>query len=75
MGYTASDLITRGELPPFVVVAVDSAGAMRSLNYLPYPPGSGAGGFRGDAERWPGGGLEAYMGRLVEELMPLVGVG
>ncbi|EFJ50202.1 hypothetical protein VOLCADRAFT_89088 [Volvox carteri f. nagariensis] len=72
VGYTASDLITRGELPPFVVVAVDSVGAMRSLNYLPYPPGTGAGGFRGDAERWPGGGLEAYMGRLVEEIMPLI---
>ncbi|GIL79183.1 hypothetical protein Vretimale_16716 [Volvox reticuliferus] len=72
VGYTASDLVTRGELPPFVVVAVDSAGAMRSLNYLPYPPGKGAGGFRGDAERWPGGGLEAYMTRLVEEIMPLI---
>ncbi|KAG2443225.1 hypothetical protein HYH02_009298 [Chlamydomonas schloesseri] len=72
VGYTASDLISRGELPPFVVVAVDSAGAMRSLNYLPYPPGTGAGGFRGDAERWPGGGLEGYMTRLVEEIMPLV---
>ncbi|KAG2443453.1 hypothetical protein HXX76_001810 [Chlamydomonas incerta] len=72
VGYTASDLISRGELPPFVVVAVDSAGAMRSLNYLPYPPGTGAGGFRGDAERWPGGGLEGYMSRIVEEVMPLV---
>ncbi|GLC43975.1 hypothetical protein PLESTB_000215900 [Pleodorina starrii] len=72
VGYTASQLVSSGELPPFVVVAVDSAGAMRSLNYLPYPPGTGAGGFRGDAERWPGGGLEAYMSRLVEEIMPLV---
>ncbi|GIL61286.1 hypothetical protein Vafri_15684 [Volvox africanus] len=72
VGYTASDLITQGKLPPFVVVAVDSVGAMRSLNYLPYPPGTGAGGFRGDAERWPGGGLEAYMTRLVEEIMPLI---
>eukprot|EP00198_Chlamydomonas_reinhardtii_P004541 XP_001693877.1 predicted protein [Chlamydomonas reinhardtii] len=72
VGYTASDLISNGELPPFVVVAVDSAGAMRSLNYLPYPPGTGAGGFRGDAERWPGGGLEGYMTRIVEEIMPLV---
>ncbi len=30
------------------------------------------GGFRGDAERWPGGGCEGYMRRLVQELMPLV---
>ncbi len=45
-GYQASDLVTRGELPPFLVVGIDSPGPMRSLNYLPYAPGSGAGGFR-----------------------------
>jgi hypothetical protein len=38
-GYQASDLITRGELPPFLVVGIDSPGPMRSLNYLPYAPG------------------------------------
>lgn len=26
-----------------------------------------------DAERWPGGGCEGYMRRLVTEIMPLVG--
>ncbi|KAG2497276.1 hypothetical protein HYH03_004860 [Edaphochlamys debaryana] len=72
VGYTAAEVIASGDVPPFVVVAVDSAGPMRSLNYLPYPPGTGVGGFRGDAERWPGGGLEGYMTRLVEEIMPMV---
>lgn len=71
LGYTAADLIGNKELPPFVIVAIDSVGAMRSLNYLPYPPGSGQGGFRGDCERWPGGGLALYMERLVDELMPM----
>lgn len=52
LGYTASDLVTSGQLPPFIICAVDSAGPMRSLNYLPFPPGTGAGGFRGDCERW-----------------------
>ncbi|GAB4823020.1 hypothetical protein N2152v2_010066 [Parachlorella kessleri] len=72
VGHCAAGLIARGEVPPFVIVAVDSAGPMRSLNYLPYKPGTGVGGFRGDAERWPGGGCEGYMRRLVQELMPLV---
>ena len=68
---TASELIRSGRLPPFVIVAIDSVGAMRSLNYLPYVPGTGVGGFRGDCERWPGGGLAAYMTRVTEEIMPL----
>lgn len=52
LGYTASDLVASGQVPPFIICAVDSAGPMRSLNYLPFPPGTGAGGFRGDCERW-----------------------
>ncbi len=28
--------------------------------------GTGVGGFRGDAERWPGGGCEGYMRRVVQ---------
>ncbi len=28
--------------------------------------GSGKGGFRGDAERWPGGGVASYMKRVTE---------
>ncbi|KAL6760544.1 Alpha/Beta hydrolase protein [Haematococcus lacustris] len=71
-GYQASDLIAAGELPPFLVVGIDSPGPMRSFNYLPYEPGTGSGGFRGDAERWPGGGVSAYMQRVSEEIMPLV---
>lgn len=39
VGYCAAGLIGNGTLPPFVVAAVDSAGPMRSLNYLPYKPG------------------------------------
>jgi hypothetical protein len=72
VGETAARLIAEGAVPPFVVAAVDSAGPMRSLNYLPYKPGTGVGNFRTDAERWPGGGCEGYMRRLVTEIMPLV---
>ncbi|KAG1669133.1 hypothetical protein FOA52_002644 [Chlamydomonas sp. UWO 241] len=72
IGYTASELIARGDVPPFVIVGIDNPGAMRSLNYLPYAPGSGAGGFRGDAERWPGGGVDQYMDRVIYEIMPMV---
>lgn len=43
VGYCAEGLIRHGVLPPFVVAAVDSAGPMRSLNYLPYKPGEGVG--------------------------------
>jgi hypothetical protein len=39
VGYQASDLISRGQLPGFIVVGIDSAGPLRSLNYLPYAPG------------------------------------
>lgn len=120
VGHCAAGLIARSDVPPFLVVAIDSAGPMRSFNLLPYKPGgcgacmfcaclpacapacgmyarrlaccpalprpacprcssaapgaagTGMGGFRGDAERWPGGGCEAYMRRVVHELMPLV---
>ena len=72
IGYTASELISRGEVPPFVIVGIDNPGPMRSLNYLPYAPGTGAGGFRGDAARWPGGGVEQYMGRVIHEVLPMV---
>ncbi len=41
VAHTAAHLIGSGAVPPFVVVAVDSAGAMRSRNYLPYAPGTG----------------------------------
>ncbi len=47
MGEAAADLISAEVVPPFVVVAVDSAGPMRSLNYLPYKPG-------GRVIGWPG---------------------
>ena len=72
MGYTAAELISSGDIPPLVIVGMDNPGPMRSLNYLPYAPGSGVGGFRGDAARWPGGGVEQYMQRLLREVMPMV---
>jgi hypothetical protein len=39
----AAELITSGQLPPFLVVGIDHAGANRSGEYLPYKPGSGPG--------------------------------
>ena len=44
VGEAAAHLIGGKVVPPFVVVAVDSAGPMRSLNYLPYKPGAPGGG-------------------------------
>lgn len=70
--FTAADLIGRKEVPPFVICAIDNVGPMRSLNYLPYVPGTGVGGFRGDCERWPGGGVADYMTRITEEIIPMV---
>lgn len=43
---TAADLISTGSLPPFLVVGLDHAGPLRSLEYTPYTPGTGPGGFR-----------------------------
>lgn len=37
----------------------------RSYDYLPYPPGT-ANGFRLDAEKWPGGGVDAYLQAVVQ---------
>ena len=72
LGYAAAHLIGIGAIPPCVLVAIDSAGPYRSYNYLPYAPGTGEGGFRGDAEKWPGGGADDFLGRVVGEIMPLV---
>jgi hypothetical protein len=65
LGYTSSNLISSGALPPFVVVGIDSVGSFRSFNYLPYPPGSGQGGFRGDCERWVADWLGGWMGVML----------
>lgn len=43
---TAAGLITSGRLPPFLVVGLDHAGPLRSLEYTPCTPGTGPGGFR-----------------------------
>lgn len=65
-------LMAKGEMKPVVLVGIDGTGVFRSFNYLPYPPGTGAGGFRTDCARWPGGGLDAYMERLIGEYLPLM---
>eukprot|EP00882_Tetradesmus_deserticola_P032420 GHRQ01036796.1.p1 GENE.GHRQ01036796.1~~GHRQ01036796.1.p1 ORF type:complete len:151 (-),score=18.83 GHRQ01036796.1:11-463(-) len=44
----------------------------RSYSYLPFPPGTGEGGFRGDAARWPGGGAHDFLMRLTHELLPML---
>jgi hypothetical protein len=44
----------------------------RSYTYLPFPPGTGEGGFRGDAARWPGGGAHDFLMRLTHELLPML---
>ena len=67
-----SGLMAAGQLRPIVLVGIDGAGANRSWNYLPWPPGTGAGGFRGDCARWPGGGVDAYVDRVITEYMPFV---
>jgi len=72
IGYAAAHLIGSKALPPFIIVGIDGAGPYRSYQYCPYPPGTGDGGFRGDCERWPGGGVDAYMRRVVQEVMPLI---
>ncbi|EFJ50203.1 hypothetical protein VOLCADRAFT_104027 [Volvox carteri f. nagariensis] len=69
MGEAAAGLINSGALPPFVVVGIDHPGAMRSYDYLPYPPGA-ANGYRLDAANWPGGGVEAYLRAVVDEILP-----
>eukprot|EP00958_Prasinococcus_capsulatus_P010871 scaffold1068_cov375-Prasinococcus_capsulatus_cf.AAC.7 len=40
-GIAANELISQGKIRPCVVVAIDNAGANRSFEYLPYPPGTG----------------------------------
>lgn len=44
---TAAAAIAAGELPPFLVAGIDHAGVNRSLEFLPYKPGSGPGGMGG----------------------------
>lgn len=46
VAHTAAELIQSGKLPPFMVVGLDHAGPLRSLEYTPYTPGTGPGAFR-----------------------------
>lgn len=72
LGEAVSGLIATGAIPPCVCVAIDSPGPYRSYSYLPFKPGTGKGGFRPDAERWPGGGAHEFLLRLQHELLPLL---
>lgn len=36
------------------------------------PTGTGPGGVRADAADWPGGGVDKYLQRVVNEIMPFV---
>ena len=56
------------QLPPFIIVGIDHAGAQRSFDYLPYPPGVGVNGFRPEAKTWPGGGVDAYVDAVYLEV-------
>lgn len=72
---TAAALIRAGELPPFIIVAIDGAGTSaqtKSLQFLPYPPGAADGEFRRDTENWPGGGVAPLLERIVHEIVPMV---
>jgi enterochelin esterase-like enzyme len=70
-GEALGALVEAGQLPPMIIVGIDAVGAFRCLNFLPFPPGTGAGGFRPECARWPGGGVDAYLKRLTEEILPL----
>ncbi len=54
-----------------LLAAPISPGKTRSLDYTPYKPGTGPGGFRTDAAEWPGGGVDSYLDRVVAEVMPV----
>ena len=130
----AAQAMAAGEVPPFIVVGIDHAGASRSYDYCPYKPGvahrlnmcrpsgvatwrqtvsclkcrkyrvlavlfllhpwvrvgswaelftgavfsarcptgTGPGGVRADAADWPGGDVDKYLQRVVNEIMPFV---
>ena len=72
-GHATAELISSGKIPPCVVVGIDHAGVdERTMDYLTFPPGSGDGDFRRDAENWPGGGAKKYCDWVVDDLMPMV---
>ncbi|KAK3272542.1 hypothetical protein CYMTET_19169, partial [Cymbomonas tetramitiformis] len=71
-GHCAGHLIGSGKLPPFMIVGVDSPGPFRSQCYLPFPPGIGINDHRPDAAKWPGGEVEPYMERIVQEMLPMI---
>lgn len=66
----AAALIASGRVPPFVIVGIDNACALRSWEYTPYKPGTGPTGVRKDAANWPGGGVDEYLDRVVNEILP-----
>ena len=69
---TASDMVSKGTLPPFIIVGIDHAGTQGSYEYTPCKPGTGPANFRKDAKEWPGGGVDEYLERLVKEIIPFM---
>lgn len=71
---TVASLISSGAIPPMVVVGIDHAGKLRTLDYLPVPPtgwdAPWGQGMRGDMWDAPGGGLDDYLRRLHDDLLP-----
>ena len=68
---TAAGLLESGALPPFLIVGIDAVGHFRSLNYLPFAPGTGVGDFRHECARWPGGNVDAFLRRVRTDVLPL----
>jgi predicted alpha/beta superfamily hydrolase len=67
-GLTAAALINSGSIPPFLIVGIDHSEGNRSYDYCPYAPGTGVSDFRPEAKSWPGGGVDAYLKGVVEEV-------
>lgn len=64
----AAAAVASGELPPFLVAGIDHAGVNRSLEFLPYKPGSGPGGREG----LRAAGMECCWSVLASRLRPSV---
>eukprot|EP00931_Biecheleriopsis_adriatica_P106264 TRINITY_DN80748_c0_g1_i1.p1 TRINITY_DN80748_c0_g1~~TRINITY_DN80748_c0_g1_i1.p1 ORF type:complete len:414 (+),score=80.38 TRINITY_DN80748_c0_g1_i1:37-1242(+) len=71
---TVAHLMGAGAIQPVVVIGIDHAGTQRSFDYLPVPPtgwdAPWGKGMRGDMALAPGGGVDAYIDRVIQQLLP-----